>query len=212
MKKVLFRFILIAPLITIALVWGSNAWVHSSSNDFIFDQTKNVPNNKVGLVLGTAAKTIHGRPNLFFKNRMEAAAALYHAGKVTHLLVSGDNHTRSYNEPEAMREALIKKGVPVHAITLDFAGFRTFDSVVRAKEVFGQATFVVISQPFHNERAIFIARSKGIEAVGFNAKKVAARVSPRTYIREYFARVKAVLDVYVLGTEPKFLGKKELIG
>ena len=211
MKKIAFRLIIFSPLILLLIIWLSHSWVNHSSQKYLFNTVEKIPQSGVGLVLGTSFKTNYGRPNIFFKNRMDAAAKLFHEGKVKHLLVSGDNHVDSYNEPEAMQEALIERGVPASAITLDFAGFRTFDSIIRAKEVFGQNQFVVISQPFHNERAIFIARKNGIEAIGYNARRVSTRVSPKTYIREYFARVKAVLDVYVLGTEPKFLGKKEQI-
>ncbi|MFK7972557.1 MAG: vancomycin high temperature exclusion protein [Bacteroidia bacterium] len=206
-----FKFILFSALFGLFIIGGSYMLVNSQSEDFLYNNASKVPKTKVALVLGTAARTAHNRPNLFFKKRMDAAAKLYNSGKVRHLLVSGDNHVKSYNEPEDMQQALIARGVPASAITLDFAGFRTFDSVVRAKEVFGQSSIVIVSQPFHNQRAVFIAREKGIKAYGYNAGKVSTRVSPKTYVREYFARVKAVLDVYVLQTEPKFLGKKEII-
>ena len=211
MRKRFIKFILLPALFGLLVVGGSYLLVNKLSEDFLYDNAAKVPKTKVALVLGTAARTIHNRPNLFFKKRMDAAAKLYKSGKVRHLLVSGDNHVKSYNEPEDMQQALIARGVPASAITLDFAGFRTFDSVVRAKEVFGQSSIIIVSHPFHNQRAVFIAREKGIEAYGYNAGKVSTRVSPKTYVREYFARVKAVLDVYVLQTEPKFLGKKEII-
>lgn len=202
---------IISPFVGLLIIFVSNQYVEKSTEDFLFEKAADVPEVDVALVLGTSAKNSWGSTNIFFKNRMDAAAFLYKSGKVKHLLLSGDNHTRSYNEPEAMRKALMARGVPAHAITLDFAGFRTFDSVIRAERVFGQKKFVVVSQPFHNARAVFIARRKGIEAWGYNARRVSRRISPKTYVREYFARVKAVLDVHILGTEPKFLGKKELI-
>jgi SanA protein len=142
---------------------------------------------------------------------MEAAAALYHAGKVQHLLVSGDNGHRSYNEPMDMRAALMAAGVDSNHITLDFAGFRTLDSVVRALKVFGQAEFVVISQRFHNERAVYIAREHGIRAVAFNARDVDVRRGLRTRIREKFARTKVFLDL-LFGVEPHFLGDPVVLG
>ncbi|MGB0177627.1 MAG: SanA/YdcF family protein, partial [Owenweeksia sp.] len=100
---------------------------------------------------------------------------------------------------------------PEERIVLDYAGFRTFDSMVRAREVFGQQAFTVISQPFHNERAIFIARKFGIEAYGYNAPDVIGAGGFRTKVREVGARVKMVLDIYVLNTQPKFLGEKIII-
>ena len=91
---------------------------------------------------------------------------LYERGKIHHILVSGDNSTAAYNEPEAMRKSLVKAGIPERDITLDYAGFRTLDSVVRASEVFGQGSgFTIISQPFHVERALFIARANHIDAI-----------------------------------------------
>jgi SanA protein len=211
MIKKALRLMIISPFVGLLIIFVSNQYVEKSTEDFLFEKAADVPEVDVALVLGTSAKNSWGSTNIFFKNRMDAAAFLYKSGKVKHLLLSGDNHTRSYNEPEAMRKALMARGVPAHAITLDFAGFRTFDSVIRAERVFGQKKFVVVSQPFHNARAVFIARRKGIEAWGYNARRVSRRISPKTYVREYFARVKAVLDVHILGTEPKFLGKKELI-
>lgn len=211
MIKKALRLILISPFIGLFIVFISNQYVEKSTEEYLFEAVSDVPEVDVALVLGTSAKNVWGSTNIFFRHRMDAAASLYRSGKVKHLLLSGDNHTRSYNEPEAMRKALMARGIPAHAITLDFAGFRTFDSVVRAKRVFGQKKVIVVSQPFHNSRAVFIARRKGIQAWGYNAQRVSTRVSPKTYIREYFARVKAVLDVHVLGTKPKFLGKREVI-
>ena len=111
-----------------------------------------------------------------------------------------------------MRDALIEKGVPANCITLDYAGFRTLDSVIRCYKIFGQSKYTIISQQFHNERALFIAnKSEGIDAIAFNAKEVNFGFHPKTFIREYFARVKCVLDIYLLHTTPKFLGKSEII-
>ena len=125
--------------------------------------------------------------------------------------MSGDNRKKEYNEPRAMRDALIKKGISEDHIILDYAGFRTFDSMIRAEKVFGQDSFIVISQPFHNERAVFIARKSGIEAYGFNARDVDVAAGFKTKLREVGARVKMILDIYVLHTEPKFLGDPVII-
>lgn len=148
-----------------------------------------------------------GRANLFFVKRIEAAATAFHAGKVTHLLVSGDNRTHTYNEPEAMKAALIERGVPPWAITCDYAGLTTLDSVVRAREVFGQDRLTVISQPFHNRRAIFLARHRGIDMIGFNAADVTGRNSARTRAREVLSRVRAVCDSLVWQRQPRHLGE-----
>jgi len=167
--------------------------------------------NEVGLVLGTAAGSRGGGRNKYFVNRINAAAAIYHAGRVDHLLLSGDNRTQSYNEPMAMRKALMAAGVDSTDITLDFAGFSTFDSVVRAKKVFGLDRFTVISQRFQNERALWIARAFGVDAIGFDAAAVTEYGSAYTWLRERGARVKMWMDLFT-GKEPHFLGDPVTIG
>jgi SanA protein len=139
---------------------------------------------------------------------MEAAASLFKAGKVKALIVSGDNGSQGYDEPTEMKRVLVQMGVPEAQIVCDYAGFRTLDSVVRAREVFGQQRVIFVSQPFHNARAIYLAKAFGIEAWGLNAADVPVALSVKTYLREKLACVKAVLDVNVLGTQPKFLGEK----
>ena len=131
-----------------------------------YNSAEEIPYRKVALVLGTNPQTRNGNVNIYFKNRIDASAELYHKNKVSYLLLSGDNRKQDYNEPEAMRDSLIAKDVPEEAIILDYAGFRTLDSVVRAKEVFGQDSITIVSQLFHNERAIYIADQRGINAMG----------------------------------------------
>ncbi|MEO8590905.1 MAG: ElyC/SanA/YdcF family protein [Flavobacteriales bacterium] len=208
------RFLLTcAMLLLLALitVWWCDHRVTSSAKAFVFDSEATMPYNRVGLVLGTSEKGRRGGPNPFFVNRIEAAAALYRTGKVEQLLLSGDNGREGYNEPEDMRRALIAAGVDSTHITLDFAGFRTFDSVVRAREVFGQQRFTIVSQRFHNERAIYIAQRLGIDAVGFNAPDVGRRQGLRTQLREKIARVKVFLDL-AFGVQPHFLGEPVTVG
>jgi len=188
----------------------SNLWVIHSTKSQVFEELKTLPNNKVALVLGTSPELFNGQTNHYFVSRMEAAAQLYHAGKVEHLVLSGDNGRKVYNEPEAMQEALIELGVPREKLTLDFAGFRTLDSVVRCQKIFGQNNFTVISQKWHNHRALFIANANGMNAIAYNAPKVVNATRKATN-REYLARVKAVLDIYILRKSPKFLGEKENI-
>ena len=174
-----------------------------------FVSTANVPYNKVGLVLGTSPKMPSGKPNFFFTSRIDAAARLYKSGKVSYLLVSGDNGSKQYDEPTAMRDALVAAGVPAKAIYLDYAGFRTLDSVVRADKIFGQSSITIVSHRFHNERAIYIAEHHGMKAVGFCAKD--ARLTKRslmtTLVRESASRVKMFLD-FITGRKPKYLGEK----
>jgi SanA protein len=179
---------------------------------WIFDDIAAVPVNDVGLLLGCAPMLGHGRPNPFFTARVHAAADLFAAGRIRFVLASGDNGTVAYNEPARLRDALIAAGVPADRIILDHAGFRTLDSVVRARDVFGQQRFTVISQRFHNERAVFLARERGIEAVAYDAPEVGGLDGFKVKVREALARVRAVLDVRVLKTQPRFLGPSVSIG
>ncbi|MGY3916270.1 SanA/YdcF family protein [Aeromonas australiensis] len=214
MKK--FAKILLACLVLllalIAILLGYSEWIVSDARHYTHDQVDKVPYNRVAVVLGTSTYLSGGGPNHYFKYRIKAAAELYNHAKVDYIIVSGDNATLQYNEPRQMRRALIKAGIPASAIYMDFAGFRTLDSVVRAKEVFGQDRFTVVSQGFHNERAIFIARHFGIDAIGFNAKDPSAYQGIRTRVREVFARLMGLLDLYVLDKGPKFLGEPVPIG
>lgn len=202
---------LIGAALIFLVVAGCHLWVENVAGPKCHARIDALPKVKTGLVLG-CAPTIQGRSNLFFTRRMEAAARLFHSGKVEVLIVSGDNGNRKYDEATAMKDALVKAGVAEKRIFLDYAGFRTLDSVVRAKEVFGQEAFIVVSQRFHNERAVFLARRLGIDAVGYDAGDVKGRGGLLTHLREYLARVQAVLDVEVLGTGPKFLGPPVLVG
>lgn len=207
-KWLKIAFFLLGPFVFIILAIAvSNQYVVNSTKMYLFNNAQEIPQNNVGLVLGTSSGLKNGQPNLYFTYRINAAAALFKAGKVKHLIVSGDNHIKNYNEPEEMRLALIGKGVPDSCITMDFAGFRTLDSVVRCQKVFGQTNFTIISQQFHNQRAVFLARQKGLEAIGFNAQDVHTSLTLRTRIREPLARVKAVIDVFILNKQPKFLGE-----
>lgn len=187
----------------------SNYWVDKQAKDRTFNSVEEISPNAAGLVLGTSKKVRGGNVNLYFKYRMEAAVELFKAGKIKFIIVSGDNSIMEYNETRDMKNALIQMGIPEDKIVEDFAGFSTLDSVLRAKEVFGQDSITIISQEFHNERAIFIGKNHDIYALGFNARDVPQRYGTVTLTREYFARVKAMLDVYILRTMPKFYKDKE---
>jgi SanA protein len=178
----------------------------------VYYATDRVPNARAALLLGTARYTEGGGENLFFQHRIQAASALFKAGKVERIIVSGDNRHRSYNEPREMYRALLEAGVPDSVIVMDFAGFRTLDSVVRADRVFGQHSFIVISQRFHIERALFIANSKHIKAYGFVADDAGSLATMiKVQFREVLARGMTLLDCYVLGTQPRFLGEAEAV-
>jgi SanA protein len=200
--------IMIILLLPVLLVCASNLWVVKSTDSRVFKDSNALPKNDVALVLGTASTLGGGVVNPHFAARMEAAAHLYRTGRVKHLLVSGDNHTRGYDEPTNMKEALVKLGVAESAITMDYAGFRTLDSVVRAKEVFGLNRLTIITDDFHVNRALFLCQHHGINAVAYSSQEVPFGFSANTRFREVGARFKALMDVYLLHTKPRFLGEK----
>lgn len=183
-------------------------WIVKSTEHQHHAEPTSIPAHKTALVLGTVPTLKNGTSNWYFEYRMEMAANLYKSGRVKQFVLSGDNHVEGYDEPEAMRLALMALGVPDSVLFLDYAGFRTLDSVVRLKAIFGQDSAIVISQKFHNERAIAIGRRHDIHLFGANAQDVNASFGIKTRLREYLARVKCVLDLYVLQTEPKFLGER----
>ena len=205
--KIMFRGALYPLLAFAGAVAAVNIWVGVRTKDFIFDDISALPANKTGLLLGTTPFQKGGKSNPFFENRIAAAAELYNAKKILNIIVSGDNRSPYYNEPEEMRRRLVKRGIPGNRIYLDYAGLRTLDSVVRCGEIFGQTGFTIISQRFHNQRAVFLARAKGYDATGFNAKDVGYMESFGTRFREYFARLGAVSDLLTY-KEPRFLGDK----
>ncbi len=202
----------IAVLLGAAAVVSADRACKFATAGGIFRSSDQIPPNDVALVLGTGKLTPQGRPNLHFNQRIQAAATLFRSGKVKHLLVSGDNHVKGYDEPGDMREALAAAGVPTNAITCDYAGFRTLDSVVRAKEVFGLTHLTIISEEFHCPRALWIARQHGLDAVAFAAPDLKSmRWSLRVKAREYLARAWCGIDLYVLHRDPKFSGPREPI-
>lgn len=201
-----------ALALTMALFLFVCEWcISASAAGLCHEELASLPWRRVGLVPGTS-RYVHGRINLHYLYRIEAAFAIYNAGKIDYLLVSGDNSTSEYDEPSDMKNDLVARGVPANRIYRDYAGFRTLDSVVRAKAVFGEAVFTVISQKFHNERAIFLARHHGIDAIAFNAGEVSLAHDVKTVIRERLARMKAVIDVWLLAAKPKYLGDRIIIG
>ncbi|HMM04882.1 MULTISPECIES: ElyC/SanA/YdcF family protein [unclassified Dysgonomonas] len=208
-KKKLTKVLLIIliPLIIIGLaVLLANWKIPHDTKDYVHNNTDSIPAQKAALVLG-AARYIGGRQNLYFTYRIRAAKELYDAGKVKAFVVSGDNSTKDYNEAQDMYDALVEAGVPGDIIYMDYAGLRTLDSVVRMSEIFGQKSFIIVSQEFHNERAVFLAQYYGLEAYGYNAKDTDLnRFSYRTKIRELFARVKVFVDI-ITGKGPKHLGE-----
>lgn len=212
MKKLkkLFKIGFIVGLALGGMILLSNYLVESNAENKTFTDVTKIPKNKVGLVLGTAKMLQNGNINLYYKYRIDATVALYKAKKIEYVIVSGDNSTKTYDEPTDFKNDLMAAGIPEHKIYLDYAGFRTLDSVVRAKEIFGQESITIISQAFHNERAIYLAENNAIKAIGFNAKNVSAHYGFKTNLREYLARTKVFFDI-LFNIQPKFLGEKIVI-
>lgn len=198
---------MVAGIIFIAF---ANYNIKKQSAPFLSNTIQSLPDTKTAVLLGTGKTLSNGMPNAYFYNRIQAAIDLYKSGKIKYVIVSGDNSTKEYNEPEDMQLTLMKYGIPKDKIILDHAGFRTLDSVVRAKEIFGQTKFIIISQKFHNERAVFLARKNGIEAYGYNANDVNKYAGLKTNLREYLAKAKVYWDL-LFGVEPKFGGEKIVI-
>jgi SanA protein len=207
LKKVYKPTIIILIILALISILWANSTINKQTENKIFTEMDSIPENKVGLLLGTSKFLRNGKSNQYFENRIAATVQLFKAGKIKNIVISGDNSKKEYNEPEDMKNELTKRGVPEKHIYLDFAGFRTYDSVYSMKEIFGQNRFTIISQEFHNQRAVYIANSFKLDAVGFNAKDVNAYNGFKTKIREKFARVKVFFDL-VIDKKPKFLGEK----
>ncbi|WP_405380484.1 vancomycin high temperature exclusion protein [Maribacter sp. LLG6340-A2] len=195
--------IVIALLLVIIIC---NTIITHTTEDRTFFDVQQIPSNRVGLILGTSSRLTNGSSNPYYTHRINATVALYQANKIKFVLVSGDNGTIYYNEPDTIKKDLIKAGIPEDVIFLDYAGFRTLDSMVRAKFIFGLEKVTVISQQFHNERAIYIAHQKGLDAIGFNAQDLSTSQGIKVQFREYLARVKVFIDA-LLNTQPKFYGE-----
>ena len=185
-------------------------WVGATTGARVHDQLAELQSAPVALLLGTSPRHA-GRPNQYYLARIKAAQELFAAGKVAGILVSGDNRAFDYNEPLMMKADLVRAGVPAEFITMDFAGFHTLDSVVRAKSVFQQARVIVVSQRFHAQRALFLAQHVGLEAEAYVAEEPPLDWRVRVRTREVFARALACLDVWVLHRQPHFLGPVETV-
>jgi len=206
MNKILKSIILITLFVCVSSTYSFG---NSSLESYIYKDIKKVPAKKAALVLGTSKYLKGGGKNYFYLYRIRAAVALWKAKKIKAIVVSGDHGTKYYNEVKTMTKDLVKAGVPAKYITKDHAGFRTFDSVVRAKEIFDLDDYIIVSQEFHIKRALYIAHAKGQKAIGFAAKDIKnTQAAKKMEVREFFAQAKAFLDLNVLDTKPKFLGEK----
>ena len=203
-----FGILFLIGLVGVYLILAScDSIIEKATQNRTYWNLKEVPKNKVGLVLGTSNRLVGGGSNPYYTNRIKATLELFKAGKIDYVLVSGDNSTQYYNEPTVFKKDLVLGGIPSEKIFLDYAGFRTLDSMVRARYIFGLDSVTIISQKFHNERAIYIAEQKGLYAIGYNAEDFSIKYGLKVHLREYFARVKVFIDL-ALNTQPKFFGEK----
>ncbi|HMU69781.1 MAG TPA: ElyC/SanA/YdcF family protein [Chitinophagales bacterium] len=206
-KKIFFRTFILGSVSVILLILFCNFRIEKAGKGKLYSDVSAIPHQHVGLLLGTGKYMSDGSVNLFYKYRIEAALSLLKSNKIDYLVISGDNSRPDYNEPAMMRDDLVAAGIDISRIYLDYAGFRTFDSVVRLREIFGTDSATIISQEFHNERALYIAGKENITAIGFNAQDVGGSGGFKTQLREYLARVKVFVD-YIIHTKPHFLGPK----
>lgn len=209
-KRLLIRSGL-AFLAGLLILMGFNVWMVQRSAGRVAGNPSEVPVCSVALVLGTSKTVRSGRTNVHWRGRMDAAAALYKAGRVQRFLVSGDNRRTDYNEPRDMRDGLMERGVPEGVITLDLAGLRTLDSVIRAKEIFGVTECVIVSDDYHLPRALWLADRRGMTVSGFHGPPLPWSLSGITRAREWLARFNATLDEWVLGTKAQHYGDRQTL-
>lgn len=198
--KIIIILLCVLAILCIALMFVCNQIVVNNAKGKVFSEIDSIKYNKVGLLLGTTPQARIGRiTNYFFIYRIDAAEQLYKAGKIEKILISGDdNSLDGVNETECMRDSLVARGIPTNAIILDGKGYRTISSVINANKVYGLKSFTIISQKFHNERAIYQAEHLGLDVENiqaYNAKDPKSRRAYLTTIREYFARVKMFMDL-----------------
>ncbi|WP_455864627.1 outer membrane permeability protein SanA [Pantoea agglomerans] len=202
-KRLIYGLIIIMTLMVLTAL-GLDRWMSWKTAPYIYENLKSLPHRQVGVVLGTAKYYRGGGINQYYLYRMQGALNAYNSGKVNYLLLSGDNALHSYNEPMTMRKDLIAAGVDPADIVLDYAGFRTLDSIVRTRKVFDTNDFIIITQRFHCERALFIALHMGIQAQCYAVPSPKNMLNIR--VREVGARLGALADLYVMKREPHFLG------
>ncbi|MGC9493547.1 SanA/YdcF family protein [Vibrio genomosp. F10] len=205
-----FRYALVATALIALLLISIDRWISWRTSDSIISNSQSIEHYDVAVVLGTS-KYLGKTLNEYYVHRIDAAIELFQQGKIDDFLLSGDNAHRSYNEPWTMKRDLLKAEIPERNIHLDYAGFRTLDSVVRARMIFDSDDFLIITQRFHCERALFIAEHHNINAQCLAVSGPKNHWGVKVRLREVFARAKAFLDLYIINTQPKFLGPKEPI-
>lgn len=190
--KRLYKILLGILIACFGIIAGCNTYVNLFADPFLFDNPESIPENQYGLILGTSKYLVGGGNNVYFDKRIMATAELFHAGRIDQVIASGDNSDKYYNEPKNMRKALLLKGIPDSVILVDREGINTHQSVLNFIKNYNIKSVTIISQEFHNQRAIFIARKAGLNAIGYNAQDIGFFSDLKTHIREWFAKVKAV--------------------
>lgn len=197
--KQVAKWVIVAIAIVVVFILSCYFIVTINAMGKTFDNVTEIPDNEVGLLLGTSPITPGGARNHYFDNRVKATADLYHAGKISRIIASGGDYSyrsNGCNELVAMRDSLVARGVPDSVISLDYNGLRTVNSIANAKKVYGVNKMTIISQEYHNDRAIWLAEHFGIEAVAYNAKPShITSVRLKNSLREYLARVKMFIDI-----------------
>ncbi len=207
-KRRLARWLALAVAVLIAIPIAARTYLHFSSSGRVYSQIARVPHCHVAVVLGAKVRP-NGTLSTLLEDRVDAGIKLYRAGKVEKLLMSGDNRFIRYNEPMRMRDYAIEHGVPPEDVAMDFAGRRTYDSMYRAKHIFGQDRFIIVSQGFHVDRAVFLCRHIGVRGYGLDADKP-HHWSLKANVRELGASLGALVDVYLRNPRP-VMGKRERI-
>lgn len=210
--KKIKKTVVLTLFVTVITIFLNLVWIYNSTKNSIYSDTTELPYNRVGLIPGCNKYVSNGVINTYYSQRINGAYKLFIMGKIDYILVSGDNAHASYDEPREMKRSLIELGIPKNKIYSDYAGFRTLDTIVRAKEVFKLDSVTFISQNFQNQRGVYIGSFRDLDVTAFNVDKDDSKNSIKTETREIFAKMKMLIDLHIISKEPKFLGDEIIIG
>ncbi|MGL5683726.1 MAG: SanA/YdcF family protein [Marinifilaceae bacterium] len=210
--QIILYLVFVGSLLGGIAIFVADKRIKKVANERVIDKTDILSNtyiaeSQVVLLLGTAKHLKSGAVNPYYQYRIDATIELFNTNKIKHIVISGDNSRKDYNEPQDMRDDLIKRGIPFNYISLDYAGFNTYDSILRMKHIFNQDSFIVVSQKFHCDRAVYIAHWNGLNAWGYHARDLDKHRGIKVQLREKLARVKMFLDLWS-ERDPYFLGEQ----
>lgn len=200
-----FKKMLVLALIGLSIVIGMNWYVRSQTNALIYNSANKVPKESVGIIFGAGIR--NGRPSKYLKDRLDAGIELYRQKKIDKILLSGDNGSDEHDELTVMKLYCREHGVDTTKVFLDYAGFDTYSTMYRAKQIFNIESAVLVSQEYHLNRAIYVGNQLGVKSVGMAADVGEYRKYHYVRFRECFTVCKAVIDV-VRGRKPHFMGNK----